>query len=105
MDGADGVNGAPGVEPVSFLGAPSPQGFQVRLVILGPGDSLGYRVGDWLATLIVVERGELDVECDSGTHARFGQGAVLTFAGVPVSRLHSVGDVPLVLSALSRTAD
>ncbi|MFL6117709.1 MAG: hypothetical protein ACJ786_41120 [Catenulispora sp.] len=102
MDRADGPDGARGAEPVSFLGAPSPEGFRLRLAILEPGDSLCYRHGDWLATLVVVEQGELDVECASGTHARFGEGAVLTFAGVPVSRLHSVGDAPLVLSALSR---
>ncbi|NUR62935.1 MAG: hypothetical protein HOV87_30420 [Catenulispora sp.] len=91
-----------GPDRVSFLGRPCPRGFHVQLVILEPGDSVGYQFSDWPDALVVVERGELDVECRSGEHARFGEGAVLAFTALPVRRLHSVGAVALVLSALAR---
>ena len=91
-----------GPDRVSFLAVPCPRGFQLHLVILEPGDSLGYRPADWAAALVVVERGELAVECDSGERCRFGAGAILAFTELPVRRLHSVGAAPLVLSALSR---
>lgn len=91
-----------GPDRVSFLGTPCPPGFRVRLVILEPGDSLGYQHSDWTAALVVVEHGELAVECHSGAHAHFGEGEVLAFTALPVRRLHSVGAVALVLSTLSR---
>jgi hypothetical protein len=87
---------------LSFLGFSCPRDFRLRTVILQPGDSLGYRQEDWLAALVVVERGELDVECRGGTRARFGAGSVLVFAALPLRWLRNAGEQPLVLSALSR---
>jgi hypothetical protein len=92
-----------GPDRVTFLGTPCPLGFQLRLMILEPGDSLRYQPADWQATLVVVERGELAVECRTGNRALFTEGAVLAFTALPVRRLHSVGTVALVLSALSHT--
>jgi hypothetical protein len=90
---------------LSFLGVPCPTGCRVRTVILQPGDSLDFRADDWLAALVVVETGELEVECRSGACARFGPGAVLGFEGLAVCRLHSTGCRQLVLSALSRVPE
>ncbi|MER7645517.1 hypothetical protein [Streptomyces sp. NPDC126522] len=50
----------------------------------------------------MVEEGLLEVECSSGARARFGSGAVLTFAAVQPWRLLNPGATPLVLSALTR---
>ena len=92
MDGADRL---------SFLGG-GPADFRLHTLVLQPGDAIDYAAADWADTLVVVERGALDVECRSGAQARFQTGAVLTFTGVPVRRLGNSGTVPVVLSALSR---
>jgi hypothetical protein len=73
-----------------------------RTVILQPGDGLEYVAADWADTLVVVERGQLELECRSGRQARFAAGAVLTMVGLPVCRLRNPGPQPLVLSAITR---
>jgi hypothetical protein len=59
---------------ISFAGTPCPAGFAVRTLILQPGEAIGYRPVDWVDALLVVERGELEIQCQSGTGARFGDG-------------------------------
>lgn len=88
---------------ISLLGAKCSAMFRVRTVILQPGDSMDFVAADWASTLVVVERGALDIECSTGRHARFAEGAVLSFCGLTLRRLRADGDVPVVLSALSRT--
>jgi hypothetical protein len=94
-----------GPDRISFLGARCPENVRVCTVTLLPRDAIDYRSDDWAHALVVVERGELEVECCSGTRARFGEGAVLVFAGLPLCRLRNEGSEPLVLSALSRVID
>jgi hypothetical protein len=71
-------------------------------VILQSGDGLDYVAADWADTLVVVARGELELECRSGRRARFATGAVLTMAGLPVRRLRNPGPAPLVLATVTR---
>jgi hypothetical protein len=92
-----------GPDRISFLGGRCPANFQLRTVILQAGDALDYRRADWVDTLVVVERGELEIECRGGERALFLAGAVLVFAGLAPRRLRNPGGVPLVLSVLSRT--
>jgi hypothetical protein len=88
---------------VSFLGARCPGGFRRRTLTLQPQDALDYLRADWLDTVVIVERGELELECGSGSRASFSEGAVLVLCGVGVRRLRNSGTTTLVLSALSRT--
>jgi hypothetical protein len=67
-----------------------------------PGEALDVRRADWADTLVVVERGDLDVECHDGTHTRFPRGAVLVLDAPEPRRLRGVSDGLLVLSAVSR---
>ncbi len=71
-------------------------------LILQPGDGVDYATADWADTLVIVERGELELECASGRCARFAVGAVLTLVGLPVRRLRNPGPGPLVLAAITR---
>jgi len=87
---------------ISFLGRQCPENFRLSRVILQPRETLEWRAADWADALIVVERGELEVELRSGTRAWFGEGAILVLAGLSVRRLRNSGRVPLVVSALSR---
>jgi hypothetical protein len=90
-------------ERVSFLGTPCPRSFRLRTVILQPHDALDYQPADWLNTLVLVERGELEVECRSGARASFDAGSALVLSGLELRRLRNPGSTPLVLSALSRS--
>jgi hypothetical protein len=74
-------------------------------VLLQPGDALDYAAADWADALVVVEHGELELECCSGRRARFPTGAILTLVGLPVLRLHNRGSEPLVLTGIRRPFD
>ena len=87
---------------VSLLRGTCPDGFQLRTVTLQPGDALPYHPADWHRALVVVEVGDLEVECRSGTRAWFAEGAVLVLSGLDPRRLRNPGSTPLLLSALSR---
>ena len=87
---------------ISFVGTPCSAHFQVRTLTLQPGDAVDYLRVDWAGALVVVERGELEVECASGTRTRFGTGSVLTFGGLPLRRLRNPGNSALLVSAISR---
>lgn len=87
---------------LSFLGTCPPRSFRLRTVTVLPGEAIGYRPADWVDTLVVVEVGELEVECRSGTRASFPEGAILVFTELEPSSLRNGGTGPLVLSALSR---
>ena len=79
-------------------------GVRRRTVNLPPRGGLDCAAADWADALVVVERGELELECRSGRRARFAAGAVLTMAGLPVRSLRNPGPGPLVLSAVTRCA-
>jgi hypothetical protein len=91
------------MDPISFLGAGCPSGFRLRTLILQPHDALEYHPTEWADTLLIVERGELEIECRSGVRASFGEGALLAVTGLAVRCLRNAGSAPLVLSALSHS--
>jgi hypothetical protein len=72
-------------------------------VRIDPGGTLDYAAADWADALVVVQRGQLEVECCSGQRVRFAAGAVLTFVGLPVRRLHNPLPEPLVLALAARS--
>jgi hypothetical protein len=86
---------------LSFLGARCPKDFRLHTVTL-PLGTIDYRRADWADALVVVERGELEIECQGGARARFDEGAILAFATLAVQRLRNPSTRPLVLSTLSR---
>lgn len=71
-------------------------------VVLQPGDALDYLLEDWADTLLIVQHGELELECRSGRRATFAAGAVLTLGGLPLRRLRNACAEPLVLHATTR---
>ena len=89
-------------ERISFLGKQCPNGFRLRTLTLQPRDAIDYVPTDWVDTVVVVERGELELECRSGTRGCFGEGAILSLSELGLRRLRNIGGTPLVLSALSR---
>ena len=83
------------------VAAPGP-GFARRTVVLEPGTSRRSSDAEWDDALVVVERGEVDLECTAGGRRRFAAGAVLWLTGISLAALHNVGSEPVVLVALTR---
>jgi hypothetical protein len=91
-----------GPDRIPFPGARCPKDFRLRMLTLQPRSVIDYQPADWADTLVVVERGQLEVESRTGARARFGEGAILAFAGLTLRRLRNPSSRPLVLSLLSR---
>jgi hypothetical protein len=89
--------------PALFHG-PLPEGFSRRVFRVAPGLELGTNSHDLHEALMLVEQGELELECRAGTRRRFGHGSMIAIAGLPVARVRSVGTRSLVLVAVSRTS-
>ncbi len=101
--GPDGSAAAAGdAVPVSFLHRRLSSAFARRVVTLEPGGSRPYRAAEWADALVVVEGGEVVLECPEGGRRRFPAGAVLWLDGVPLVALHNDGPEPAVLVAVSR---
>lgn len=78
--------------------------FERRVIVVAPGRSLAYDEAEWRDALVVVEHGEIELECWAGGYRRFGCGEVLCLTGLPLRRLHNRGPEPAVLVAVSRAA-
>ena len=80
-------------------------GFRRRSVVLEPGESRPSGDAEWRDALVIVERGDVELECAAGGRRRFCEGAVLWLQGIDLRVLHNVGDGPAVLLAVSRRRD
>ena len=83
---------------------PLPEGFSRRILRVAPGFELGLEPDGLSDAIVVVEQGELELECRAGTCRRFGRGSMIPIARLPMTRLRSVGPGPLVLVAVSRAS-
>jgi quercetin dioxygenase-like cupin family protein len=82
-----------------------PLGFEVRAVEIEPGGHRIYHAAEWSDALVVVGRGEIELECLSGTTHRLRRGDLLWLTGLPVRALHNRGYEPTLLVAVSRERD
>jgi hypothetical protein len=83
---------------------PLPEGFSRSVFRVAPGLELDVEQGGLSDAIAVVEHGELELECRSGTCRRFGCGSMIPLARLPVILLRSVGPGALVLVAVSRVS-
>jgi hypothetical protein len=88
----------------SFLGSRVPHGFQVRRIVVDCGAERAYEETEWLDAIVLVEEGEIELECTQGSRHRFGRGDVLWLVGLPLRILRCSGTGPAVLVAVSRPA-
>jgi quercetin dioxygenase-like cupin family protein len=91
-------------DPLSFLGRDLPRSFQLKVVTLPPGSEQPYREADWTDCIVVVEQGEIELECNAGGRRQFQQGAILWLVGLPLRTIRNRGHEPAVLAAVSRAA-
>jgi quercetin dioxygenase-like cupin family protein len=89
-------------ERLSFLGRVLPSGFEMRVVVVDPGDTRAYQESDWRDALVVVERGEIRLVASGGGRRDFATGDVLCLVGLSLQALHNRGPEPAVLVAVSR---
>jgi hypothetical protein len=76
--------------------------FVLRAVAVAPGCRRAYDEAEWRDAIVVVRRGQIELECLSGTSHRFRRGAVLWLTGLPLRALHNRGREPALLVAVSR---
>lgn len=90
-------------EPVSFLGRPLGPSFRSRIISIPPEAARAYDESEWRDALVVVECGQVALECRAGGRRIFGQGQVLWLTGMGVVTLHNEDATEtVVLVAVSR---
>jgi hypothetical protein len=80
----------------------APPGFAVRAVPVEAGCERAYDEAEWRDAIVVVARGEIELECLGGDCARFDSGSVLWLVGLPLRTLRACGAEPALLVAVSR---
>jgi hypothetical protein len=98
---------ADGDPPLFVAGAVLPAGFVRREITVAPRTSRPYDAAEWRDSLVVVERGEIEVECLRGGSRRFARGTVMWLTELSLRAIHNRGDEPVILVAVARrrTAD
>ena len=76
--------------------------FERRTVTVAAGSERPYDPAEWFDALVVVERGEVELDRRSGGLARFKQGDTLWLTGLPLRALRNPGPDAVVLVAISR---
>ena len=89
-------------EPVTFRDRSLEPSFRRRVVTIAPGRARLYDAAEWRDALVVVEQGEVHIECRAGRFRPFAQGAVLWLTGLALRALHNRGPQPAVLVAVWR---
>jgi hypothetical protein len=79
-----------------------PPGFELRALAVEVGAERGYDPVEWADALVVVSRGEIELELVGGDSCRFGRGSVLCLAGLPLRLMRSCGVESALLLAASR---
>jgi hypothetical protein len=89
---------------LSFLGRRLAPPFERWVIVIAPEHSRGYDGAEWQGALVVVERGQVELEWLNGSRHCFGRGDVLWLDRLPLRALHNRGHTPAVLVAVSRRA-
>jgi hypothetical protein len=91
-------------QPLSFLGRPLPPAFVLLAVTVAPGCEREFDDADWTDALVIVERGQIELDGLDGHCARFGPGDILWLTGLPLRALCNRSCEPSVLVAVRRRA-
>jgi hypothetical protein len=91
-----------GQDRLSLLGRPLPSGFELLVVTLAPGRRRAFEAVEWRDAIVVVERGEIELESLRGGRARFARGGVMSLSGLPLRALHNCGPELAVLAVARR---
>jgi hypothetical protein len=78
--------------------------YQLRVLAVAPGRKRPYDESEWRGALVLVERGEIELECLAGASRRFGRGDVLCLIDLPLRALSNPGREPALLVAVTSAA-
>ncbi len=92
-------------ERLTFLERRLDPAFEKRVIVVEPGDRRAYDEAEWRDAIVVVERGEIEIESASGIRRTFEVGDVLCLDGLPLRALHNRSREDAVLVAVSRRWD
>ncbi|QBI19572.1 hypothetical protein ER308_08420 [Egibacter rhizosphaerae] len=79
--------------------------FERWWVVLGPGAEQPTEAADWGGSLVVVERGRLEVDCEAGGRRTFRADDLLVLGWLPLRAVRNPGHVPTRLVAVRRRRD
>ena len=82
-----------------------PPGFECRAVTIEPGGDRIYHDAEWQDALVLIARGEIELEWRDGRRHRLASGEVFWLAGLPLRRIHNDGAESAQLVAISRSAN
>jgi quercetin dioxygenase-like cupin family protein len=82
-----------------------PPGFECRAVSVEPGGDRIYHDPEWRDALVLVARGEIELEWRDGRRCRLASGETFWLAGLPLRRIHNDGPETARLVAISRSAN
>jgi hypothetical protein len=88
---------------LTFLTRRLPPRFEVALVTIAPGRERTFDPTEWADALVVVERGEIELECAHGGPLRFVAGELLWLCGLGARTLRNPGSRPAPIAAVRRT--
>ena len=79
-----------------------PPAFERRVLALAAGTRHRYEPGEWRDTLVLIESGEIELQCAGQPSRRFHRGHLLWLTGLGVSAIHNHGPEAAVLVAVRR---
>ena len=85
-----------------LLAGPLSPRFERRVITVAPGGTRPYVDDEWRDSLVVLTRGEIELECVQGGRRRFSEGTVLWLRGLALLAVHNCGARPAVIVAVSR---
>jgi hypothetical protein len=88
--------------PPSHLGREVSPAFDVRRTVVDPGADRLFDEAEWRDAIVLVESGEIELDCVGGASSRLRCGAVLWLTGLPLRALRNRRPEPAVLLAVSR---
>ncbi len=88
--------------PLAFVAGTLTPPFRRSVITVEPGTTRWYEEREWRDSLVVVHRGEIELECVRGGRRRFTEGDILWLGGLDLRAVHNHGAKPAVLVAVSR---
>jgi quercetin dioxygenase-like cupin family protein len=82
-----------------------PPGFECRAVSVEPGGDRIYHDAEWHDALVLVARGEIELEWRDGRRCRLASGQIFWLAGLPLRRIHNDGAETAQLVTISRSGN
>jgi quercetin dioxygenase-like cupin family protein len=83
-------------------GGPLPPGVRRRSLVIPPGSRHAYRPSDWKEAIVMVQRGEIELECPGQPPRRFGPGDLLWLGGPGPGALRNRGPGQAVRVVVSK---